>query len=156
MPIINLRKLYYPYYTEDTFIEVSDEVAEALLKLTRQENNQTHKIWYHKAYFSLDCEDGIENHALNWEQPSPEEILIREEDQLLREITLERLNEALSHLTPAQARRVRSRYLSKKKFREIAQGEDISAGQASQSVQTGLKNLRKYFIKHNWTKGDMP
>lgn len=148
MPIINLKKFYYPYYTEDTFIEVSNEVAEALLMLSRQENNQAHKIWYHKAYFSLDCEDGIENHALNWEQPSPEKVLIREEEQLLHEITLERLNEALSHLTPAQARRVRARYLSKKKFREIAQDEEISAGQASQSVQAGLKNLRKYFEKH--------
>lgn len=91
MPIINLKKFYYPYYTEDTFVEVSDKVAETLLMLRRQENNCVHKIWYHKAYFSLDCTDGIENHALNWEQPSPEEILIREEETLLYEITLEHL-----------------------------------------------------------------
>jgi DNA-directed RNA polymerase specialized sigma24 family protein len=155
MPIINLKKFYYPYYTKDTFIEVSDEVAEALLKLTRQENNQTHKIWYHKAYFSLDCEDGIENHALNWEQPSPEEILIREEETLLYEITLEHLTEALSHLTPTQARRIHARYVLNKKFREIAQYEAISVSQARDSVCAGLRRLRKYFEKHKWTKGDM-
>ena len=30
MPTINLRK-YYPFLTEDRFVEVSDEVAEAFL-----------------------------------------------------------------------------------------------------------------------------
>lgn len=49
MPIINLKKFYYTYYTKDTFIEVSNEVLQALLTLSRQENDQAHKIWYHKA-----------------------------------------------------------------------------------------------------------
>ena len=61
MAIINLRKYYYPTYKKDTFIEVSDEVAEALLLMLRAENNYAQKRLYHKAYFSLDCEDGIEN-----------------------------------------------------------------------------------------------
>lgn len=39
MAIINLRKYYYPTYKKDTFIEVSDEVAEALLLMLRAENN---------------------------------------------------------------------------------------------------------------------
>lgn len=156
VPIINLKKFYYPYYTEDAFIEVSNEVAEALLMLRRQENSRAHKIWYYKAYFSLNCEDGIENYALNWEQPSPEDILIREEENLLHEITLERLNEALAHLTPTQARRVRARYVLNKKFREIAQDEGISISQAGDSVRAGMRRFRKYFLKRKWTKEDMP
>lgn len=155
MPIINLKKFYYPYYSEDTLIEVSDEVAEALLLAKRSEDNQCSKICYHNAYFSLDCADGIENHALNWEQPSPEEVLIWEEERLLHEITLEHLNEALSHLTPTQARRVCARYVLNKKFREIAQDEGISISQARESVCSGLRRLRKYFQKHKWSKGDM-
>ena len=61
MPIINLKKYYYPAYTKDTFVEVSDEVAEALLLMGREENARKSKIYYHKAYFSLDYGEGIEN-----------------------------------------------------------------------------------------------
>ncbi len=152
MPIINLKKFYYPYYTKDTFIEVSDEVADALLKFTRQENNQAHKIWYHKAYFSLDCEDGIENHALNWEQPSPEEILIKEEEQVLHEITLERLNEALSALTSTQASRIHARYMLGMTTRKIATTEGVDTSAIYESVKGGLKKIRRYFDKKKWRK----
>ena len=155
MPIVNLRKFYYPDIKVDTFFEVSDEVAEALLALRREEDRIISRIRYHKAYFSLDGSDGIENYAPSWAQPSPEEILIREEEKLLHEITLERLNEALSHLTPTQARRVYARFVKKNKFREIAKDEGISTGQASESVRAGLKNLRRYFDKKKWTEGDM-
>ncbi|MEY8335995.1 hypothetical protein AALB53_23410 [Lachnospiraceae bacterium 47-T17] len=51
MKTINLKKYYYPLFATDTLIEVSDEVAEALLFMRREENNLTHKIWYHKAYY---------------------------------------------------------------------------------------------------------
>ena len=71
MQTINLKKYYYPIYRADTYLTVPDEVAEALLLMLREENNRTRKIWYHKAYFSLDCEDGIENEAAGWAQPSP-------------------------------------------------------------------------------------
>ena len=53
MPIINLKKYYYPTYKTDTFIEVSDEVAEALLLMLRAENNSKSKMFYHKAYFCV-------------------------------------------------------------------------------------------------------
>ena len=76
MKTINLKKYYYPLFVTDTFIEVSDEVAEALLLMRREENNRTHKIWYHKAYYSLDCEDGIENCAFDFNAKSPDEILL--------------------------------------------------------------------------------
>ena len=38
MKTINLRKLYFSQYHEDVFVEVSDEVAEALLLMKRAEN----------------------------------------------------------------------------------------------------------------------
>ena len=61
MQTINLKKYYYPLCRQDTYLTVSDEVAEALLLMRREENNHARKVWYHKAYFSMDCEDGIEN-----------------------------------------------------------------------------------------------
>ena len=79
MTIINLKKYYYPLVKTDVFVEVPDEIADALLHLRREENNRKSKMFYHKAYFSLDCEDGIENYAIGWEQPSPEQLMIQAE-----------------------------------------------------------------------------
>ena len=102
MPIINLQKYYYPLCRKDTFVEVSDEVAEVLLLMYREENNRARKIYYHKAYYSLDREAGIENDALCGFEKSPEEIFMGQEEERFFQVTLERLNEALSCLTPIQ------------------------------------------------------
>ena len=98
MKTINLRNYYYPRYKEDVLVEVSDEVAEALLLMLREENNRRRKIYYHKAYFSLDREDGIENAALCGFEKSPEDIFMEQEEERFFLLTLERLDEALSHL----------------------------------------------------------
>ena len=57
MKTINLRKLYFPHYSKNVFVEVSDEVAEALLLMQRAENNRRQKINYYKAYYSIDWMD---------------------------------------------------------------------------------------------------
>ena len=63
MAIINLRD-FYPYYTMDSFIEVPDEVAEAMAEFDRKEAAYRLRTYQHKAYYSLDREDGIEHSAL--------------------------------------------------------------------------------------------
>ena len=69
MTTINLRELY-PWYTEDTFIEVSDEVAAFLEEDKRLQINYAQYIRDNKAFYSLDAGDGIEAEALNLpEQP---------------------------------------------------------------------------------------
>ena len=90
MKTINLRNYYYPCYKEDVLVEVSDEVAEALLLMLREENNRRRKIYYHKAYFSLDREDGIENAALCGFEKSPEDIFMEQEEERFFLLTLER------------------------------------------------------------------
>lgn len=150
MQIINLKKYYYPLFTKDTFVEVSDEVAEALLLMHREENNRIRKMYYHKAYFSLDREDGIENDALCGFEKSPEEIFMEQEEERFFLLTLERLDEALSSLTPVQARRIRARYLLGMKAYEIAEAEGVSTSCISESIRSGLKKLRSYFEKHKW------
>ena len=59
MTTINLRELY-PWYTEDTFIEVSDEVAAFLEEDRRLQINYAQYIRDNKAFYSLDAGDGIE------------------------------------------------------------------------------------------------
>ncbi len=63
MKIINLRNLY-PLYHNDLFVEVSDEVAAALAEAERMERNYIRRVYWNKAYFSLDAGDGIEHEAL--------------------------------------------------------------------------------------------
>lgn len=150
MQTVNLKKYYYPLFTKDTFVEVSDEVAEALLLMHREENNRIRKMYYHKAYFSLDREDGIENDALCGFEKSPEEILMEQEEERFFRLTLERLDEALSNLTETQQRRIRARYLSGMTIQGIAASEGVSVSVVSESIRSGLKKLRTYFDKKKW------
>ena len=113
MQTINLRDYYYELYTKDTFIEVSDEVAAALLRLKRDENNQKKRMYYHKAYFSLDAGDGIENDAIDFIEASPEDILIERDNEEFAKIQIERLYDAINHLSPIQARRIYARRIQK-------------------------------------------
>ena len=146
MQTINLKQYYYSLYKQDTFLTVSDEVAEALLLMRREENNRARKIWYHKAYFSLDREDGIENEAIGWTQPSPEDYVMELEEQAEQEELVRRLYEALSTLTPMQAR-----YLLGMKVKEIAEMEGVHPARVSECIHSGLRRLRKYFERRKWT-----
>ena len=150
MAIINLRKYYYPTYKKDTFIEVSDEVAEALLLMLRAENNYESRRNYHKAYFSLDCEDGIENDAIGWAQPSPEDYMIELEEQLELELMLLHLEQSFAVLTPIQARRLHSRYLLGMKIKDIAAADGVSPSQVGDSVRGAIRKLHKHFKKQKW------
>ena len=82
MQTINLKQ-YYPFCKEDIFVEVSDEIVEAFLLDKRAEAARERKMFRYKAFYSLDCNDGIENAAIGWAQPSPEDHLIEKEELAL-------------------------------------------------------------------------
>ena len=125
MTTINLRELY-PWYTEDTFIEVSDEVAAFL-----EEDRRLHN----KAFYSLDAGDGIEAEALNLpEQP----------DEALERMELERLlKEAMAQLTPAQRRRVLAYIVGGLSQLQIAARENTTQPAVHHSVRKGLSHLKR-------------
>ena len=58
MQTINLKQ-YYPFCTEDTFVEVSDEIVEAFLLDKRAEAARERKMYRYKAFYSLDCNDEL-------------------------------------------------------------------------------------------------
>ncbi len=64
MAIINLRD-FYPFYTSDCFMEVSDEVAEMFKEFDRKEADYRLRTYRHKAYYSLDRDDGLEHEAVH-------------------------------------------------------------------------------------------
>ena len=136
MQTINLKQ-YYPFCTEDTFVEVSDEIVEAFLLDKRAEAARERKMYRYKAFYSLDCNDGIENAAIGWAQPSPEDCLMEKEAQAEYAELLRRLYEAISSLTPAQARRVHARYMLGMKVKDIAAMEGITPSQAGKSHPCG-------------------
>ena len=81
MTTINLRELY-PWYTEDAFIEVSDEVAAFLEEDKRLQINYAQYIRDNKAFYSLDAGDGIEAEALNLPEQPDEALAQLTETQL--------------------------------------------------------------------------
>ena len=117
MQKINLRELYPDVYKTDVFVEVSYE----------------RRKFRHKAHYSLDREDGIENDALA--RPlTPEEILER---KLLRE----EVYAALMKLPAIQARRIYTRFYLGMTVAEIAQLEGTDRRRVWESIRRGLKKL---------------
>lgn len=104
MKTINLKKYYYPICKKDTFVEVPDEVADAIVEESRAEDANDAKQHYH--CYSLDASPGMENHFPE-QAVSPEDILMEKEtereQEAARALMMERLREALATLTPRQA-----------------------------------------------------
>ena len=138
MTTINLRELY-PWYTEDAFIEVSDEVAAFLEEDRRLQINYAQYIRDNKAFYSLDAGDGIEAEALNLpEQP----------DEALERMELERLlKEALAQLTETQRRRLLVSVLNDESNQRIAALESVDESAVRRSIQRGLAALKRILKK---------
>ena len=149
MKTINLKQLYYPLYAEDTFLEVEDEIADAIMEEHRIDENTRRKLWAHT--YSLDESPGLEYHFLE-QASSPEEILFQRASDQYQEFLLSRLDEALATLTSTQIRRLNARFVEGRKFREIAEAEGIDTSIAHHSVRDAVLKLQKYFIKHGWMK----
>lgn len=134
MTTINLRD-YYPFYKEDTFIEISDEIAEQLQRFVLDDEAYRIRVLRAKAYYSLDCEDGIEKETIH-KPMTPDELLEWEE-------TVRLLHEAMALLSRKQAKRVYAHAVLGKSKSEIAKDESIKTSSVSESIERGLKNLRK-------------
>lgn len=78
MKTINLRKFYGSVYKTDTFIELPDEIADALESEERIEHYSGQKIREHT--YSIDYSPEIEYHFPN-QEPSAEEILLAKEQK---------------------------------------------------------------------------
>ncbi len=138
MAVINLRK-FYPWYTRDEFIEVSDEVAAVLADSIRLECNYAERVRSNKAYYSLDIEDGIENEA-SYINMTPHEIY---EHELLRC----RLCQALNSLPAPMGRRVEAYYLLGMSKADIARAEGVWENSVRTSIRRGIRAMKKYFKK---------
>ncbi len=136
MAIINLRD-FYPYYTMDSFIEVPDEVAEAMAEFDRKEAAYRLRTYRHKAYYSLDREDGIEHSAL-FIALSPCEIYERK-------VTMQELHAAISSLPDKQAKRIYAHFVLGMSKTDIARAEGVDEKVVISKVyRKSLKNEMVY------------
>ena len=151
MKRINLKKYYYPLYEKDTFIELPDEIADAIEEEHRMEHNSERRLQGHT--YSFDCSPGLEYHFLE-QAPSAEDAFLaeelRHEQEVQNNLMSRRLQEALATLTPKQARCIKARFVDGLKFCEIAETEGISTTLATSTTYQAITKLHKYFIKHGW------
>ena len=132
MSTINLKDFYY-WCNEDTFVDVTDEMLEAMKSADRQQEAYRRRMYRYKAQYSFDCHDGIENDVLH-QEPSPEEIYLHKEN-------MEQLCAALNSLSEIEERRVDAYYLEGLTYRQIAECEGVSHNAVARSVKAGLKKL---------------
>ena len=135
MATINLRDFYY-WYAHDEFIEVSDEVAEELSADKRYQKSHPRRVKRNKAQYSLDAGDGIESRAI-YAELSPYEVY---------ELKLRmcRLCRALNSLPETQGRRIDAHYLCGMSKADIARAEGVAKSRVSESIERGLRNMKKY------------
>ena len=135
MQKINLRELYPDVYKTDVFVDVAEEVVAAIRGQEQDDAAYERRKFRHKAHYSLNREDGIENDALN--RPlTPAEVL---EQKLLRE----EVYAALMQLTAIQARRIYARFYLGMTVAEIAQIEGTDRRRVWASIRRGLKKLAR-------------
>ena len=138
MTTINLKDFYYWYLT-DELVEVPDEVAEELMASKRREAAHAERVRYNKAYYSLDCDDGIEYSACLHE-PTPQELLDRMQ-------LFVHLWNALNSLPEVQGVRVEAHLILGKSYRQIAREQGVDKSVVRRSVKRGMAAMKKYLKK---------
>ena len=139
MKKINLRELYPEYYDTNVFVDVPDDVLMVIAEETRAEATAQRKKYRHRAHYSMDCDDGIDQAAVH--QPlNPETIL--EDSQRRKELLA-----AIMTLPPKQARRIYARFYLGLDVVEIARKEGVAPANVYASIQHGLSKLRNKIKK---------
>ena len=102
MKKVNLRDLYPDVYKNDYFVEVTEDVLETIRAAERTEAAYDRRMYRYKAYYSLDCDNGIEN-AILMKPQTPEMLLEEKQFQ-------EQVYAAVMKLPEKQAKRIYARY----------------------------------------------
>ena len=141
MTMINLREYYPDSYTTDCFIAVPDEIAETLRRFKLEDEAYRIRTYRNKAYFSLDYGENIEREAV-FLVMTPADIW--EQKEINR-----RLYDAMNELTPQQRRRIYARFFLHMNNAEIARVEGCDITSVRDSINRGLRRLKKIFENLN-------
>lgn len=136
----NLRE-FYSFYKNDCFIQVYDEIAKIYRESKRKGQNYRRKIYWNKAHYSPDRDDGIEHDAI-FVLMSPYEIY-------QRKITNRELHSAIAKLPDIQAKKIYAHYFLDMSKSDIAKAEGVSVMAVCKSIFLGLKTLEKELRNFN-------
>lgn len=136
MSKINLRDLYPDFYKTDCVIDVPEEVLAVFVEYERREAAYRRRMYYHKAHYSLDREDGIEN-SIQFVSLSPDEIYTRK-------LTTQQLHAAIAALPDKQAKRVYAHYILGISKIEIARAEGVAISSVGESIERALRNMETF------------
>lgn len=143
MKQINLKDIY-PYYTEDQYVMVSDEVADLISESENAEKNQERRERRYRANVPLDRLRFFAKHA--------ECVTPSADDELEQQELQKQLYDALGRIPSVQANRVVAYYVHEKTFQEIADEEGVNKLTIYVSIRRGIKNMKKFLIlPENWT-----
>ena len=138
MKEINLRD-YYTFYTQDMIVEVPDEVALLFREYALLEEAYRIRTYRYKAFYSLDCDDGIEREGVQ-HSLTPDEILEQRQMQ-------EFLYKGLAMLPEKQRNRIYAHFFLGMSNAAIARSEGCDITSVRDSIKRGLRQLQKYFEK---------
>ena len=127
---------YYPHLTERITMEVSDEISVTLSIGGRLCDSYKRRKREH-GECSLDGTPGFEA-DVTYPPMTPEEIMEQAEDQAA-------LYAALDRLPPVQARRVYARFILGRSVGQIARAENVEERNVRETINKGLRGLKKYF-----------
>lgn len=139
MITVNLKDLY-PWVTEDKYIEITEEMHEAILSADRQESAYRRRTSRYKAHFSLDYAEWAEHDILH-KVPSAEQ-------SFEHQMELEWLYNALDKLSETQQRRVCAFYMDELNKAKIGRQEEVCGSSIAESVKQALIKLEKELAEY--------
>ena len=137
MATINLRD-YYPFYQDDVWIEITDDLAAQLKQWEREESNRQRKRRrYHDYSFS-----DFQERCMKYECFAPDELYERK-------LTRQQLHAAISTLPDKQAKRIYAYCVLGISMAKIAAAEGVSYVAVRSSLLRGLRRMGAYLRKEN-------
>lgn len=129
----------YHWCNGNEYIEITDEIAEVFEDYARLEHRYLEKLRYHKAFYSLDEDNGIEKDIIFISQ-SPDELYEKKLSQ-------SELYAAISQLSKTQAKRIYAHFFQNMTMVQIAKTEGVDESAVRHSIQRGLRQIEKILKK---------
>lgn len=138
MKRINLRDMY-PFIKTDIWINLEDEVVQEIRRFDLNENAYRLRTYRHRAFYSLNRNDGIEQDILH--------TSISTEEQYERNLSNEQLYAAMCQLSEKSLRRIYAHFFLGMSKVAIAQAEQVDERAVRKSIERGLKQMGQILKK---------